>query len=152
MRVHDLMSRDIQGCHPDTSLAEVVRQMRHYDVGFLPVTDAKSGALRGVITDRDACMAACDSGRPMSSIPVRIAMTTDVYVCREDHDLSAVHDTMRSHRIRRLPVLDDNDLVVGVISLNDLALDASKQGGAVEMGNVARTLGALCRHAVVATA
>ena len=149
MKAHDLMSSDIYTCHPDTSLAEVARVMRDRDIGFLPVAKSENGEICGVVTDRDAYMAASTQNKAVSEIPASSAMTADVHSCRGDDDLSEIHRIMRDHQVRRLPVLDGQARLTGVISLNDLALNAVGQGVGSKPKDVARTLGDICRHRVI---
>ncbi len=121
MKVNELMCPDVIVCHPDTPLSEVARIMWERDIGFLPVTDPGTEELRGVVTDRDACMAAYSQGRALRDIPTEVAMAREVFTCRQDDDLAALQDVMRGKQIRRVPVIDRQRRLVGVVSLTDLA-------------------------------
>jgi CBS domain-containing protein len=120
-KVNSVMNRNIAVCKKDQSLAEAVQIMWERDLGFIPVVD--DARLLGVITDRDACMAAYTQDRPLAALSVEIAMAKKVFTCREDDDLSTAHELMRRHQLRRLPVVDASGRLVGVISLGDLALE-----------------------------
>jgi CBS domain-containing protein len=123
MKAKHIMTRDPAVCSVESTLADVARTMWDEDVGFLPVVDQR-GDLVGTITDRDACMAAYTQGKPLSAISVQLAMAKTVVSCREDDDLDAVHVILRRCHIRRLPVLDVDGRMVGVLSIGDLAAQA----------------------------
>ena len=149
MKVKDVMSRSVWTSTPETPLSEIARIMWDKDCGFVPIADAQTKALRGVITDRDICMAAWTRGRPLGEIPASRVLARDVHCCRETDDLSVVHESMRRHQVRRLPVVDAANQPIGVVSLNDLARTAKD---AHEQRDVAATLGEVCRHRVPAAA
>jgi CBS domain-containing protein len=148
-KVRDVMTRDVATCAPDASLAEAARVMWVRDCGFVPVTEGATGPLCGVVTDRDACMAAYTQGKALSDISVRTAMATDVATVREDESLARAHALMRDRRVRRLPVVDSDRRVVGVLSLNDVARHAAREN---ERADLAQTLGEVCRHRELVTA
>ncbi len=131
MKVSRLMRRDAWCCALGGSLVEPARLMWDHDVGFIPIVEPEGGALVGVLTDRDICMAAYTQGRGLHDIPIESVMQREVQVCREEDDLENVQALMREHGLRRLPVVDDARRVIGVISVNDLAreADATLHGG-----------------------
>jgi CBS domain-containing protein len=144
MKVKDIMSRDIATCTTGDPLTEAARIMWERDCGFVPVLDP-ARRLAGVITDRDACMAAYTQGKPLCDISVSSVMATRVYSCREEDDVQAVHTTMRKHQVHRVPVLDKGGRVTGVVSLSDLARKLARQPGAAGKADVADTLSEICR-------
>jgi CBS-domain-containing membrane protein len=101
-----------------------------------------------MITDRDICMAEYTQERPLAEIPVSIPMAKEVLFCHPDDALIEAEETMRSHQVRRLPVLDANGGLVGVISLNDLAREAEREvgrkGRELTAQEVSATLAAVC--------
>lgn len=119
MLIADLMSRQPATCRPRDSLDVAARLMWAGDCGCIPVVD---DAIRPIamITDRDACMAAHFQGKPLRDIEVREVMSGAVTTCREDDDTAVAHDLMREHQLRRLPVVDGDGLLVGIVSLADL--------------------------------
>lgn len=119
-RVEEIMSKATYSCHPDDPLNSVAQLMWEHDCGCLPVVDGLSHVV-GIITDRDVCMAAYTQGRSLSEIPVSRAYTRDVKTCKKDEPLSRAEDTMTQAQVRRLPVVDDNGALVGLLSLSDLA-------------------------------
>jgi CBS domain-containing protein len=94
------------------------------DVGCLPVVD-ESNRLLGLITDRDACLAAYARDEPLRNISVKSAMATRVFACGPDEDLLEVQRTMAAHKVRRVPVLDPSGHLVGLLSVDDLARAAT---------------------------
>lgn len=155
MRIEDFMTRDVATCHPADSLVEAAAAMWCRDCGALPVVDPENGKLAGMITDRDICMAAYTKGLPLRQIRVSEVMTKDVVSCRFDDEMATAHETLREHHIRRVPVVDGEHRVVGIVTLNDLALRAAAATGASGRelkGQLADTLGSICRHRELAMA
>ena len=122
MKVKKLMTTDCATCTVDSPAADAAKIMWESDCGIVPVLE--DGNLVGVVTDRDICMAALMSGLPLGLIRVSEVMTTEVSVCEADDDVTAAHGTMRESQVRRLPVVDEEGALVGVISLADLANEA----------------------------
>jgi CBS domain-containing protein len=155
MKVSEIMCRDVVACAPDASMAEAARLMWKHDCGVVPVIDCSTREVLGVVTDRDLCMASFTRGLALHEMPVSLAMATGVRCCREDDDLSRAHREMRSAQVRRLPVVDEAGRLVGIVSLNDLVLDAATGRGAAadaRRREVLRTLAAVCRHREPVTA
>lgn len=151
MRVEELMTRPVHSCRPEDSLEQAARSMWEHDCGSLPVSAAANGERRavGMITDRDICMAALFQGKPLRELCVRDAMAKEVQVCKPEDSLSGVEETMRTNRIRRLPVVGRQGALLGVISLADLAREAarerSKPSKEITETEVGDTLAAICR-------
>ena len=144
MRVNQWMSRDAVCCPSTCSLVEPARAMWEKDVGFVPIVAPDSGTLMGVITDRDICMAAMTKGRPLHEISVADVMQKDVYACLESDHVARVHAIMRDHKLHRVPVVDADNKVVGVIALNDLARYANATAGKGMRDAFIKTMGAVC--------
>jgi CBS domain-containing protein len=122
------MSREVIACTPDMDLARVGWLMWEGDCGSLPVV--REGKIAGMITDRDLCMAAAMKPRPCTEIRVAEAMSAgDVAVVREDGSLEDALALMAERRVRRLPVLNADGDLVGIVSLNDAVRAAEKLGG-----------------------
>ncbi|HEY9217648.1 MAG TPA: CBS domain-containing protein [Phenylobacterium sp.] len=117
MRVSEAMSRDVEVARPQDSLQTVARRMAEIDVGALPVCDGQE--LQGMITDRDIVVRAIAEGRSFET-PVSEVMTGEVEFAFADDDLDEAADKMASAQIRRLPVLDKDRRLVGILSLGDL--------------------------------
>lgn len=148
MNVNALLRRDLTSCTIHDTLERAAQLMWEHDIGCLPVIDDQ-GHVAGMITDRDACMAAYTQGVPLRAISVTAAMARHVYACRASDDVAAVERTMRDAKIRRMPVIDDQGHPVGIISLHDLARAAST--GAVPASDVVTTLSAVSAPRAVVT-
>ncbi len=141
MRVDQIMSRAPKVCAPAESLNRAAQLMWENDFGCVPVVERDS-KLVGVLTDRDICMAAYTRGATLHAMQISSAMSREVFACRPDDDLAAAQKLMAARRVRRLPVLDANRKLVGIISLNDIARAAQSDGTAKPQ--VADTLAAIC--------
>ena len=141
MKVRDLMTSDVKTCRPETNLAEAVKEMWEGDCGALPVV-SDDGRVAGIITDRDICIAVATRGRSADRIAVREVARDHVYTSLPDDDASAALQTMKLHKIRRLPVVDADGHVRGMLSLNDIVTHA----GAATPTEVVSTLASICEH------
>ena len=141
VRISELMTKDVKCCNEDDSVNTAAGLMWDGDCGIVPVV-AGDGQLVGVITDRDACMAAYTRGLSLSAIRVGDVMAREPRACAPADAVSEAEDIMRLHRIRRLPVVD-HGRVVGILSLNDIARAAARQPRAVAPQGVAGTLAAI---------
>jgi len=118
MKVRDVMTRSIVTVSPDASIKEVAELMQKHNVGAIPVVD--QNGLKGIVTDRDLVVRNIASGKDPFSTPVKEVMTSQVTAVTPDEDISSVTKIMASRQIRRLPVVD-NQQVIGMISLGDIA-------------------------------
>lgn len=145
MNVGDIMTRAVRRCGLEESMDRAARLMWEGDCGVLPVVD-EGGRVVGVLTDRDICMAAYTSGRPLTQIPVSVAASRKVVSVRESDSVDRAEELMREHRVRRLPVLDRDGRLAGVVSLNDLAreLRGGRKHDALSADGIAKTLAAIC--------
>ena len=149
MRVEKIMTKQVSSCSPDGTLAEAAQLMWEQDCGCLPVC-AGDGATRvaGVITDRDICMSALFSGRPLHELRVSDAMSRQLESCRPGDSIADAERVMRQARIRRLPVVDEQGALLGMISLADLAREAARESAShrkeITETEVSGTLAAIC--------
>ncbi len=118
MQIEEIMSHTVHFCADHDTLEVAARQMWDHDIGCVPVLDA-SGELVGIVTDRDICMAAYMRGLPLGRIPVREAMARSLIVCRPEEPIDTVEQRMRTHQIRRLPVVGAHGQLMGMVSLAD---------------------------------
>ena len=144
MKIAQLMTKDVRTCRQSDMLDAAVRSMWDCDIGSLPVID-DSGQLVGMVTDRDACMAAYTCGVALHEIPVSTAMAKHVVTCRPEDSDASVAEMMAKNKIRRIPVGDDAQRPIGMVSLNDLALALVKSRD-IPSNQVAATLAAICEH------
>jgi len=123
------------------------------DCGAIPVVDGE-GRLVGMVTDRDVCMAAYTRGQALWQIPVSVAMANQVSRVNESDRIEVAADVMRSAHVHRVPVLDGDGRLAGIVSMNDLArhVQRSPSGktNGLSSGTIAQTLAAICEpHARV---
>jgi CBS-domain-containing membrane protein len=126
MKVGELMSRRVFTCSVDDCLDKPAQRMWEEDVGSIPVLD-HAGRIAGIVTDRDLCMAAHLRGQPLAAIRVDGVMSRGVVSCRPGEEIAVAQRLMRRHQIHRLPVVEANDRLVGILSLNDLARAAARE-------------------------
>jgi CBS domain-containing protein len=126
MLVSEAMSRDVKTVAPDTTIREAARLMGECDVGALPVSDG--ARLAGMVTDRDITVRAVAIGRGPDT-PVSEVMTLDVLYCHEDEDIGHIATNMAENQVRRLPVVDADKRLVGIVSLADIADARSDEAG-----------------------
>lgn len=115
-----LMTADLRVCSPHDNLEQVARQLWDGDCGALPVVNT-AGQLVGMITDRDVCMALYIRGQPPHACSVQSAMSRQVYSCAPDDSIQRIAGIMSEHQVRRLPVVDADGRLLGVVTLADLA-------------------------------
>jgi CBS domain-containing protein len=145
MQVKQIMTREIATCRPDTNLAIVAKLMWDRDCGFVPVVDAASKVV-GVITDRDICIASATRRLLPEQITAAQAMNrSPVQTAKPDDPIENALSTMKQSQVRRLPVVSDDGLLSGVISMNDIVLAARDKEGPTAADIVA-TLSAICAH------
>jgi CBS domain-containing protein len=123
MKIKELMTSDVKSCSLDTNLAAVAKIMWEEDCGAVPVTDER-GRVVGVITDRDICIAAATRPNSEGEIPVRHVIANTLFTCAPNDDPRAALETMRQRKVRRLPVVDQQGRLAGIVSIHDLALQA----------------------------
>jgi CBS domain-containing protein len=119
MKVKDAMHKGVEWVSPDTRLPEIARMMRQSDIGAVPV--GENDRLIGMVTDRDICCKAVADGHDIDAMTARDVMTTGIVWCHDDDDVEDAADLMESRQIRRLPVIDKNKRMVGMLSLGDLS-------------------------------
>jgi CBS-domain-containing membrane protein len=149
MKIEKLMSRAVRACSPSDSLATAAQHMWEGDLGLVPVVD-EAGRPVGVLTDRDICMSALLNGARLEEIPVARSMSRQVATVRADGSLQEALDLMRERRVRRLPVVDADGRMAGVLSIADLARSWGRHEDVEEdvllASDLARTLADICRN------
>ena len=150
MRVEQLMTRDVKVCRAEDTLSRATQLMWEHDCGCVPVIGTNGdGRLVGLITDRDIAMAVYTQGWPLSAILVSTAREKEVIACHADDAIKQAEALMRERKVRRLPVLDQHECLVGILSLNDIVLEAQREAGSgrrAEMNaeELTETLAAVC--------
>ncbi|MBC7770568.1 MAG: CBS domain-containing protein [Phycisphaerales bacterium] len=131
MKIRDLMTPDVRTIHPEATIREAARMMAEADVGALPVSSGDR--LAGMVTDRDIVIRGIAIGKNADST-VGEVMSHEVLYCREDDDVADVCENMSDLQVRRLPVVNADKRLVGIVSLADIAdsADAEDAGEALE--------------------
>lgn len=153
MLVTDLMTPKPASIRSDETLAAAAQTMWDCDCGALPVLDPATGQVCGMITDRDICMATWSRGCGPESIVVADVVSPTLVCCRPHDTLGKVEASMRSNQVRRIPVVDSEQRLVGILSLADVARATANQvlhsnGDEPSSDGLATTLAGICaRHA-----
>ncbi len=125
MKVRELMTKKASFCGPESTLEEAAFLLRKNNCGFLPVV-GDGGNVIGVVTDRDICIALGTRNRKPSDVRVWDVMPHKLFTCMEGDDVHCALKTLRSAKIRRLPVIDRDGSLVGVLSIDDIVLKAKE--------------------------
>jgi CBS domain-containing protein len=125
MQLKDIMTHGVEVTSPEATLQEAAEKMRRLDVGPLPVCDGER--LVGMLTDRDITVRTVAEGCDPTTTTVREAMTPEIVYCFEDQDIQEAARLMEQYQIRRLPILNRDKRLVGMVSLGDLAVSSGDQ-------------------------
>lgn len=125
MKVNEIITHDPEVIRPETALIEAAQKMKSMDIGMLPVCDGDR--LVGVITDRDITVRGVAQGYDPKTARVQEVMTPEVIYCFDDEDVKDVAKKMEEKQVRRLPVLNREKRLVGIVSLGDLAVRTGKE-------------------------
>ena len=123
MKVKDAMHKGVDWVSPDTPVVELAKLMREHDIGAIPI--GENDRLIGMVTDRDiVCKGLAKDGFDARRVTARDVMTPGIHCCREDDDLTKAVRHMEELKVRRLPVINKNKRMVGILSLGDLSASA----------------------------
>lgn len=154
MKVLDIMRREVRVVGPGTDLATVGKLMAEVGCGVVPVVGDGERVV-GLLTDRDLCIELARRDQRPSDVSARQAMTGDVWSCAAGDDIGDALAKMAHHKVRRLPVLDPDGRMLGLLSLDDVVLHAKAFGAEGFSGpyyaDIARTLMAICEHSLPVT-
>lgn len=125
LRCRDIMTRNVTTVHRDTPLTEVARLMRDEDIGALPVV-GDGGKIEGIVTDRDLVVGGLTSDKADAELKAEDCMSTDLFTANQNDRIVDVIREMGDHQVRRLPVVDGRDRLVGIIAMADIATQTSK--------------------------
>ncbi len=139
MQIAEVMTQELVTCVPTCSAQAAAELMRQHDIGILPViVNRFSRKLLGVVTDRDLCLAVIGAGHP-PSVEVQECMTSPVITVSPHDEVQAAIHLMQEHQVRRLPIVDNEERLVGVLSLADLI-----RHGAIDPKDLYLTLRKIC--------
>jgi CBS-domain-containing membrane protein len=154
VKVQELMTQDVNTCGPQDSVNRAAQLIWEHDCGCVPVVDEKLKIL-GVVTDRDICVAAYTQGLPLSSIPIGSAMAKEVFACKPGDPIGEAEKILKEKQVRRLPVVNADGELVGIVSLSDIVRQAELQHGGKSVVNHDQTtciLASICQPRSAAVA
>jgi CBS domain-containing protein len=128
MKVNRAMHRGVVWFSPETPITEIARKMSEDNIGAVPI--GENDRLVGMVTDRDIVCRGIAKGKELSGLTARDVMTNGITYCMQDNDLEEALELMQKHKIRRLPVIDQNKRMVGMLSLSDISHLASDEATA----------------------
>ena len=121
MTCAELMTPSPTCCHPENTVIEAAELMQREDVGLVPVVNGDNAKLIGVLTDRDIVMKVVASGRDPRGTAVSEVMTTEPVACLAQESIEFVMELMASKQVRRIPIVDKDGAIVGIVSQADIA-------------------------------
>ncbi|MCW8125717.1 CBS domain-containing protein [Microbulbifer halophilus] len=136
MKVREAMHQGCTWCAPETPLSEVAKILRDEDIGAVPV--GENDKLVGIVTDRDIACRGVAEGEDLSSLTAREVMTEGIAWCWEDDDMDTAMHKMEEQQLRRMPVMNSEKRLVGVLSLGDISHSAGQR----EIGEFASSISA----------
>jgi CBS domain-containing protein len=125
MKVKDAMHEGVTWVGPETKISQLARQMRDENIGSIPV--GENDRLIGMVTDRDIAIKGFTDGRDPVTLTARDVMHGPILYCRTEEDVDDAARLMEMHQIRRLPVINENKRMVGMLSLGDIASASSRE-------------------------
>ncbi len=128
MKVKSTMHKGVEWVSPDTPVKAVASMMAEHDIGAIPI--GENDRLVGMVTDRDIAVRAVADGKDISALTARDIMTKGIVWCRDSDDMTHAANIMQTKQIRRLPVIDKNKRMVGILSLGDLSNAATERTAA----------------------
>ncbi len=120
MKVRDCMCGDICVCTPENTVCDCSKNMNEYKIGFMPICDEENNVV-GLVTDRDIVLRCIACGKDPKQTKLSEIMSTNVCCCKPEQDISEAEEKMCKEQIKRLPVIDENNKIIGVITFGDLA-------------------------------
>ena len=125
MKVKDMMHRGAEFVAPNATLQQIAKKMRDFDVGAIPVCD--KGKPVGIVTDRDIAIRALANGMDPAKVEAREVMSRNVVFCRDSEEAEDALRIMEDNQVRRLPVLDEEHKLIGMVSLGDISHALSQE-------------------------
>src|SRR3989442_7133678 len=127
MKCKEIMTKDPVCCLPDEGVQKAAKLMKDENVGVIPIIeDEDTKTLLGIVTDRDLAIRVVAEGRDVGGTRIKDVMTTGAVSCRPDDDLQKALDAMEENQVRRIPVVDHNQKIVGIIAQADIGTRLSE--------------------------
>lgn len=120
MKVKDCMCKDVCCVKPETKVNEIAKMMSEHHIGCIPVCD-NNNCICGILTDRDILLRTIACNKDANNTTAKDIMSTNVCTCKEDDEMSNAESKMGNNQIRRLPVCDENNHIIGILTVGDLA-------------------------------
>ena len=139
MKIEDCMCKDICFVKPDCKVYDAARIMCENHIGCIPICNDNKNCV-GIITDRDILLRTVACNKDTKTTPVSEIMTTNVHTCMQNQTITEAQNKMAENQIRRIPVIDDNKKVVGIITMGDLA----RKSREISQENVCTTIENIC--------
>ena len=154
MKVRDLMTTDVATATTSAPLSAAVHLMWDCDCGAVPVIEEGSDRVVGMITDRDICIATWSKDRAPSAIPISEAMSPTLFHCAPNDNVALAEHLMRLKQIRRIPVLNEERKLLGIISLADIVAQSQTEAARwneleLAPNEIAATLANICQPRAV---
>lgn len=139
MKVKECMCNDVCCVKPETKIYEIAKLMSENHIGCIPVCN-ENNSICGIVTDRDILLRCVACNKDTNQTPVSDIMTCNVCTCKEDDDITNAESKMGENQIRRLPLCDKNNKIVGILTLGNLA----QNNGTITKQEVCATLENIC--------
>jgi CBS domain-containing protein len=136
-KVREVMTDSPRCITPETLVSEAARLMKSEDVGSLPILEGER--LTGIVTDRDIVLQAVAEEKDPRGMPVREVASRELVTVGQDEDLSEALKRMASHQIRRIPVVDEDDRLVGIVTQADVAREAKDKDSGQMLADISQT-------------
>ena len=128
MKAKEAMHKGVEWVSPDTPVTTLAKKMLEQDIGAIPI--GENDRLIGIVTDRDITLRAVANGKDISGLTARDVMTKGIVWCRDIDEVNQAVNIMQTKQVRRLPVIDQNKRMVGILSMGDISHAASKRTAA----------------------
>jgi len=128
MKAKEAMHKGVEWVSPDTPVTALAKKMLEQDIGAIPI--GENDRLIGIVTDRDITLRAVANGKDISGLTARDVMTKGIVWCRDIDEVNQAVNIMQTKQVRRLPVIDQNKRMVGILSMGDISHAASKRTAA----------------------
>jgi CBS domain-containing protein len=133
-KCHEVMTKNPVCCLPDDTVAKAAQLMQRDNIGSIPIIeDEQNQKLAGIVTDRDLAIKVIAKGLDAKSTKVEAVMTRQVVTCRAEDDLQKALDAMAQHQLRRIPIVDNDNRIVGIIAQADVATRVNQPEKTAEM-------------------
>lgn len=136
MKVREVMTTDVYTCGPDDSIVQIAELMRDEDIGSVPVVE--DDELVGMVTDRDIVVRALAETRTSTAATARTVMTANLLYCFDDQSVEEALDNMGAQQVRRLPVVDRDKRLVGMVSIGDLSAAAAPERAGESLSQISQ--------------